>query len=328
MLRHSFLLLCEIVVCREAQEALRNSTRTRAVVKSSATVQPPRFALFGNMRSSCSMHAWYRTVVNAKFSGLCLACARSYGVRERPTQGAFPLCTRHPACFRNSQLFGRCFLRSSFLVSSHVLLYEASELPAVEPQAPPTMLIIKPRAEGVAKFKLSRPTPRTAGAPPSGMLSKRLTKSLTDGQASFFGGVGCVAALTFAACCCLHALARVLYSVYQACPPSASLLARMHERRNPLVSAAAPASAAVATTASALVLQVLEVMKAKKGVCTTPEIFSKCSSLGLLDTQKQLIEFREALQAVANCTDSVWTLKPEWSSFKIPAKSASHKTRK
>ncbi len=120
-----------------------------------------------------------------------------------------------------------------------------------------------------------------------------------------------------------------LRRVHQPCPPSNVLLARIQNRHaHPAEAVAAPSNREPVATASALVLQVLEVLKAKKGVCTTPEIFNKCSSMGLLDTQKQLIEFREALQAVAHCSDSVWTLKPEWLAFKMPPKAASKDKRR
>lgn len=65
-------------------------------------------------------------------------------------------------------------------------------------------------------------------------------------------------------------------------------------------------------------LKILEVMKAKKGACTTASIFAKFQQMGLLGTNKHMIDLREALQAVAHCSDSVWTLKPEWKNFKLP----------
>lgn len=63
---------------------------------------------------------------------------------------------------------------------------------------------------------------------------------------------------------------------------------------------------------STLMVKVIDILKSKKGVMTTAAVFAKFTSLGLLATEKQGIEFREALQAVAHCDNSVWTLKKEF----------------
>lgn len=182
---------------REAQEALRGSLRNRPPEKAAAPPPRPRFIRFGSMLSSVAAHVWQAAAAAARPPELCAACILVGSANTAPAPGRFPKCSRHPACVFNFQPFGRSFMRSSFLVRSHVLLYEPAELPAdlPEPAAPEPMLIINPPAPSsrISKFSLAALKARRLEGPvPAGLLPKRLTKSLTDGQSSFFGGAGCV----------------------------------------------------------------------------------------------------------------------------------------
>ena len=251
------------------------------------------------------------------------------------------MCSRSGACRWNYQPFGRDFRRSSFLVRSHVLLYEPGELTedeegefagAVSSPSPHSRVVYSkvpghkaPRDRAVVVFrKPILPATLSGGK----QLDPALRRSMTDGSASIFGGG--IAAIGSSG----------------GCPPSSVLLAKMRERTAPapivvepsanprvrprpqIVAAAMPANREDVASVSKLMVKVLEVLKARKDGYTTASIFAKFQSLGLLETKKHMIEFREALQTVAHCTDSVWTLKDEWKNFKSPKAVGSSKKPK
>lgn len=111
----------------------------------------------------------------------------------------------------------------------------------------------------------------------------------------------------------------------QPCPHSSVLLARVRERQAKAAALVAPPPTSATAEpapehfppppddvarASDTVQRVVSLLR--RGGLTSAAIFSKLQAAGRLQTKKQFIEVREALQAVAHCDNSVWTLKEAW----------------
>lgn len=171
---------------REAKQALLSRTLS-APSRPVAPAPPPRFILFGAATSSAAMSStWARRTVACK-SPACVSL-RKRGKAKR----ACGVCSSLPNCALNYQPFGRNYFRSSFLIRSHVSLYEATELEGVVSSEPSAMLGGAPLTAVYSKVT-RHPGPKsvrtvTLGVRPAPHLSAQLTRSLTDGTAAYFGG--------------------------------------------------------------------------------------------------------------------------------------------